>query len=124
MAAAHTSQWIAKGVLGVQITGVTGSGSIETAGVVGVAGFPDKTAQGTGTLNTGVWGLQGSNATTPTASVAWYDLSTPTGADISGLASAVVVQILENPRWIRAKASGSTGGTDLTVNLICYATPR
>ncbi len=130
MATLVQSSWLAKGVLRVAFSNITGSGSSAGAGIGGVADVPgmsDKTittavsgAFGSATL----WSVQGSNATSPTVSTVWFPSSTPTGADLTGLVSGVGHTILENPRYIRVIGSGSTGTSLFGAVMMCYAVPR
>lgn len=121
-----SAEWIAKGVLQVNFSGVSVSLATGNNGI-GIPNLPDKSIQFFGTFNSALGALQGSNATTPTASNAYFNLSTPSGVNIVGIASTVgPLQVLENCRWYRIAVSGATGGggTSITAQMICYANPR
>ena len=110
--ASPVSTWIAKGVARTLWEGVTTSST--TNGAETAAGLPDKTVYVTGTFNTGVVTMEGSNNT---ATGPYINCVDPQGNAIAFSADGMEA-ILENPQFIRPRVSGATGGTDVDVIMI------
>lgn len=116
--------WIGKGVHQTVWDGITAStdtiigGGSPMLGDKSVAVY-SQTATG---FNSVVITIQGSNDDTPTGN--YTDLADAQG-NVLTFSANKVEQILENPRWIRPRASGATGGSQsLKVVLISRADPR
>ncbi len=110
--ASPVSTWIQKGVARTLWEGVTASTT--TNGAETAAALPDKTVYVTGTFNSGVVTMEGSNNT---ATGPYVDCVDPQGNAIAFSADGQEA-ILENPQWIRPRVSGATGGTDVDVIMI------
>lgn len=78
----------------------------------------DRTVQFEGTWGAGTTTLEGSNDDDGTGSVGTYHtLHDPLGNAIS-VTAANLIQISENPLWIRPGVSGADGNTNVTVTLL------
>ena len=120
--ASPVSTWLQKGVART-IWETIVSGGV-TNGAETAAGLPDKTVYVTGTFNSGVVTMEGSNNT---ATGPYADCVDPQGNAISFASGAAAGQqeaILENPQFIRPRVSGTTGGTDVDVILISRGAVR
>ncbi len=100
--------WSAPGCHRVEWDGLTGSGDI-CLGASDI-NLPYKTINVFGTYGSaGVVTIQGSNATDRDAANDWVALNDINGAPLAFTADRMET-IAENPRWIRPRASGATGG--------------
>lgn len=110
--------YIQKGVARVHwsfITGVTG-----VSNPVEFPNLPDKTVHVYATTwGTGNVKLEGSNVTFfPAPSDTFDALADPQGTALTFAANRIE-QVLENPRWLRARASEVTAGQTINVVMIC-----
>lgn len=78
--------------------------------------FSDKVVQLTGTFTATTMLIEGSNDSTDGVDGTWETLVDPQGNALS-FTAAGIEQILENPKWIRPRASASGGSTDVDVYL-------
>ena len=108
-----TGVWVEKGVHKTTWDGLTASG--DTVGAQGGAALPDKTVYITGTMNSAVVTIKGSNNT---ATGPYVPLVDPQGNSIAFTATTQIETILENPLHIKPFVSGATGGTDVDVIMI------
>ncbi len=108
-----TGSWIERGVHKTTWAGLTASS--DTVGAQNGAGLPDKTIFITGTMNSAVVTIKGSNNT---ATGPYAPLVVPQGNSIAFTATTQVEVILENPQYIKPFVSGATGGTDVDVLMI------
>jgi len=120
MAATAPIKYIQKGVAQVHWTFITGVTGVSNS--VDVANLPDKTVHVyASTWGTGNVVLEGSNVTfTPAATdgILFETLADPNGNALTFAANRIE-QVLENPRWIRARASEVTTGATINVRMIC-----
>lgn len=97
--------------------------STNTQGVgAKISHYGDKNVQLTGTFTTTTIVIEGSNDSTNGVDGTWYQLVDPQGNALS-FTAAGGEQLLENPLWIRPRASASGGATDVDVTVIA-STPR
>ncbi len=82
------------------------------------AAHSDKCVQLTGTFTATTMLIEGSNDGTNYAT-----LTDPQGNPLS-FTAAGIEQILENPRYVRPRASASGGSTDVTVTIVARKTLR
>jgi hypothetical protein len=121
--ASPVSTWLQKGVAKTLWENLTTN--TVTNGAESAPFLPDKTVFITGTFNSGVVTIEGSNAETATGP--YVDLVDPQGNAISASSgtSPVIEAILENPRWIRPRVSGvGASALDVDVILISRASVR
>ncbi len=95
-----------------------------------VANYPDKSIQigvSTGQTHGGATTVfQGSHdpiAGTDPANAVWKTLTDTTETAISVTANSDVIQVLQNPLWVRPSQSGGTAG-DLDIVLVCNRSNR
>lgn len=108
--------WIAPHVHRVIWEGITTSDDVvEPASDVS---FPHKTVTVTGTFNSVTLTIEGNTTTDRTATTGWVTLNDINGSALTFTADRAET-IAENPTFIRARASGATGGVqDIDVVMI------
>lgn len=118
MSATAAMVWLAKGVARINWTFVTGVTGVSNS--ISAANLPDKTVHVyASTWGTGNVVIEGSNVTeTPVPTSLFTTLVDVQGNALSFAANGIE-QILENPRWIRARASEVTTGATIRVEMIC-----
>jgi hypothetical protein len=84
-------------------------GGAEAGDSVQMAQYPDRTVTVAGTFGSATVTIEGSND-----GVTWFGLTKP-GATAISLTAGGVASIVENPMFIRPKATGGTGSAILVV---------
>lgn len=116
MAATAPLAALSKGVYGVTWTFITGVTGVSNS--INAPDLPDKVVQ----VHATTWGtgnvlIEGNNAELPSLGV-FTTLVDVQGNSLS-FSDNAIEQILENPRYIRARASTVTTGATITVSMIC-----